>query len=65
MLINRIKPHTSFRGRFESGLMKMMTIGLGSHKGATIAHSQGAEGLARLIPAWGEEIFRTLLLSAA
>jgi hypothetical protein len=36
--------------------MKMMTIGLGSHKGATIAHSQGAEGLARLIPAWGAEI---------
>jgi len=56
ILINRIKPHTSFRGRFESGLMKMMTIGLGSHKGATIAHSQGAEGLARLIPAWGSEI---------
>ncbi|MFT5086854.1 MAG: hypothetical protein ACI906_001387 [Candidatus Latescibacterota bacterium] len=56
ILINRIKPHTSFRGHFESGLMKMMTIGLGSHKGATIAHSQGAEGLARLIPAWGAEI---------
>jgi hypothetical protein len=56
VLINRIKPHTSFRGRFESGLMKMMTIGLGSHKGATIAHSQGADGLARLIPAWGAEI---------
>ena len=28
LLINRIKPHTSFRGVFESGLMKMMTIGL-------------------------------------
>ena len=56
ILINRIKPHTSFRGRFESGLMKMMTIGLGSNKGATIANSQGAEGLARLIPAWGAEI---------
>ncbi len=56
VLINRIKPHTSFRGPFESGLMKMMTIGLGSHKGATIAHSRGAEGIARLIPAWGEEI---------
>ena len=53
VLINRIKPHTSFRGVFESGLMKMMTIGLGSHKGATIAHAGGAESLARLIPAWG------------
>jgi hypothetical protein len=56
VLINRIKPHTSFRGLFESGLMKMMTIGLGSHKGATMAHSQGAEGLARLIPQWGQVI---------
>jgi hypothetical protein len=55
VLVNRIKPHTSFRGRFESGLMKMMTIGLGSHKGATIAHAH-AWGLARLIPAWGGAI---------
>ena len=56
IIVNRVKPHTSFRGQFESGLMKMMTIGLGSHEGATIAHSQGAEGLARLIPAWGKTI---------
>ena len=53
VLINRVKPHTSFRGSFESGLMKMMTIGLGSHRGATIAHAGGADRLARLIPAWG------------
>ena len=53
VLINRVKPHTSFRGQFESGLMKMMTIGLGSHRGATIAHAGGADSLARLIPAWG------------
>ena len=33
--------------------MKMLTIGLGSHKGASMAHAQGALGLARLIPAWG------------
>ena len=58
IIVNRVKPHTSFRGQFESGLMKMMTIGLGSHQGATIAHSQGAEGLARLIPAWGKTILK-------
>ena len=29
ILYNRIKPHTSFRGPYESGLMKMMAIGLG------------------------------------
>ncbi len=56
VLVNRIKPHTSFRGPFESGLMKMMTIGLGSHKGATLAHSKGAQGIARLIHAWGRTI---------
>ena len=56
VLINRIKPHTAFHGPFESGLMKMMTIGLGSHRGATLAHSMGATGLARMIPAWGRVI---------
>ncbi len=58
VLVNRIKPHTSFRGPFESGLMKMMTIGLGSHRGATLAHSMGAAGLPRMIPAWGRVILR-------
>jgi hypothetical protein len=56
VLVNRIKPHTSFRGRYESGLMKMMTIGLGSHRGAAMAHAGGADRLARLIPAWGKVI---------
>ena len=56
VIVNRIKPHTSFRGPFESGLMKMMTIGMGSHRGATLVHTQGAEGLSRLIPAVGKAI---------
>lgn len=58
VLVNRVKPHTSFRGPFESGLMKMMTIGLGSHRGASLAHSMGAAGLPRMIPAWGRIILR-------
>ena len=58
VLVNRVKPHTSFRGPFESGLMKMMTIGLGSHRGATLAHSMGAAGLPRMIPAWGRIILQ-------
>ena len=36
--LNRIKPHTSFRGPYESGLMKMMAIGLGKQKGAESIH---------------------------
>ncbi|MFP6645366.1 MAG: lactate racemase domain-containing protein [Candidatus Latescibacterota bacterium] len=34
----RVKPHTGFVGEIESGLHKMMLIGLGKHKGATIYH---------------------------
>jgi hypothetical protein len=34
----RVKPHTGFTGEIESGLMKMMLIGLGKHAGAKIYH---------------------------
>ena len=37
-VVNRIKPHTRFIGPVESGLMKMMLIGLGKHKGAEVYH---------------------------
>lgn len=40
-VINRIKPHTSFSGPVESGLAKMLTIGLGKQKGADGAHQLG------------------------
>ena len=40
ILFNRIKPHTSFRGPYESGLMKMMAIGLGKQAGANDIHSK-------------------------
>lgn len=56
VIVNRVKPHTSFRGPFESGLMKMMTIGLGSHRGATLVHTRGAESLSRLVPAIGKAV---------
>ena len=39
--INRVKPHTTFRGGLESGLTKMLAIGLGKHAGATAIHSMG------------------------
>ncbi|MCL6517570.1 DUF362 domain-containing protein [Alicyclobacillus sp.] len=41
VVINRIKPHTSFRGRVESGLIKMLVIGLGKQRGAETAHQLG------------------------
>jgi hypothetical protein len=38
LVVNRAKPHTRFNGDIESGLMKMMLIGLGKHEGAKIYH---------------------------
>jgi hypothetical protein len=37
-VINRIKPHTEFSGDIESGLLKMMAIGFGNHRGALNTH---------------------------
>lgn len=39
MVINRVKPHTNFTGRLESGLCKMLTVGLGKQRGAQVFHS--------------------------
>lgn len=48
--INRIKAHTAFRGKSESGLIKMCTIGAGKQKGAESLHSHGADTFATLLP---------------
>ncbi len=56
VVINRVKPHTLFRHDYESGLMKMLAIGLGKHMGATIAHRNGFDIFGEVIPAVGQEI---------
>jgi hypothetical protein len=38
VVVNRVKPHTDFRGPVESGLAKMLVIGAGKHRGAAEAH---------------------------
>ncbi len=38
-VINRVKPHTAFRAHNESGMVKMVTIGLGKQKGAEACHA--------------------------
>ncbi len=48
--VHRIKPHTDFKGSIESGLCKMMVIGLGKHRGATHIHRLGLSVFASLIP---------------
>jgi len=51
IVVGRVKPHTDFKGKIESGLMKMMAIGLGKQKGAEMIHWYQSEGYHKLIPA--------------
>ena len=53
ILLNRIKPHTSFTGLYESGLLKMLTIGLGKRQGAAQVHKLGLPGLKTMLPEVG------------
>ena len=48
--VSRVKPHTDFRGRFESGILKMLVIGLGKRHGADQVHSFGTRGLRDMMP---------------
>src|SRR5208283_3963715 len=38
VLLNRVKPHTDFTGKIESGLLKMMAVGMGKAEGAAECH---------------------------
>ena len=58
IVINRIKPHTAFRGPNESGLVKMITIGLGKQKGAESCHAYGFKHMHSLIPAMAQEMLK-------
>ena len=59
VLVNRIKPHVSFRGQYESGLMKMIAIGLGKQKGAEASHQLGMERMLDNIVAVGRKALST------
>ncbi len=50
IVVNRIKPHSAFRGTVESGPTKMLAIGLGKQKGAHSVHAAGWEDIHRTIP---------------
>ena len=61
LLVNRVKPHTDFHGPVESGLAKILAIGLGNHRGAAALHAGGIPALggaietaARLVVASGK-----------
>ncbi len=45
IVVNRIKVHTAFKAEIESGLHKMLSVGLGNHQGAKLVHSLGVKGI--------------------
>lgn len=50
LVINRVKAHTSFDRPVESGLSKMLAVGLGKAEGARQVHMVGPRGLAETLP---------------
>src|SRR5262249_29789534 len=47
---SRVKAHTDFRSRYESGIVKMLVIGLGKREGAAQHHRWGVRGLRDMMP---------------
>ena len=56
VVINRVKPHTKFSAPIESGLCKMLTIGLGKKKGAELFHQAAVNHSFHLIEQCAELI---------
>ncbi|HYZ15827.1 MAG TPA: lactate racemase domain-containing protein [Candidatus Acidoferrum sp.] len=72
VVVNRVKPHTSFRGPIESGPSKMLAIGLGKLDGARSIHSLGWAGMrtnvvsaARAVLATGKIAFALAIVENA
>ncbi|CAN5885295.1 lactate racemase domain-containing protein [soil metagenome] len=53
VLLNRVKSHTDFVGQHESGILKMLVIGLGKLEGASQIHKLGLRGMRDVLPAVG------------
>lgn len=60
VVINRVKPHTAFRGPIESGIMKMIAIGLGKQRGAEACHQLGFKHMAENVPAMAKIMMEKL-----
>ncbi len=58
VVVNRVKAHTSFTGPVESGLMKMMAIGLAKQAGAEVCHQEGYAKIADNIRKYGSAILK-------
>lgn len=58
VIVNRIKPHTAFRAKYESGILKMIVIGLGKQYGAEVAHNCGVKLMGETIEKFGKSILK-------
>lgn len=65
VVCGRVKPHTGFRGSYESGIMKMMAIGLGKQYGAEIIHADGFDHFCEYIPMYGRAIIQHAPITCA
>ncbi len=64
LLVCRVKPHTDFQGRIESGPTKMAAIGLGKQRGAQGIHALGVRGLRDVMPLVGRAVVERYVLGA-
>jgi hypothetical protein len=58
LVLNRIKIHTDFHGPYESGLMKMMAIGLGKQAQAMEIHRHGVRGMRDIMPQVARQVLK-------
>ena len=58
IVVNRIKPHTDFEDKTESGLIKMLVVGLGKVRGAREVHTFGVKGMKERIRKIGRIILK-------
>ena len=65
IILNKVKPHTDFRAKHESGLAKMLAIGLANHAGASQFHMKGFASFPERIPQVCEVFLKKLPIAFA
>ncbi len=64
ILVNRVKAHTSFPREIESGLIKLIGVGLGKAEGARSVHRIGPKGLQEILPRLAEKAIASAPIKA-
>lgn len=64
IVMNRVKQHTDFVGNYESGLIKMLAVGLGKREGAMAMHSRQCASLREDVPEAAAMMMKRLRIAA-